>query len=116
MSLVDNERVKLTATWLNTLASATATVGVLAPLASFIYGLGQSPLSRIRFIGRDGNLVFSRARPTSGRAAGSRRACTMTTELFFALYVAPLLLAAFGWAVALWAVRQAKKELRPPAE
>jgi len=25
----------------------------------------------------------------------------MTTELFFALYVAPLLLAAFGWAVAL---------------
>jgi hypothetical protein len=47
MSLVDNERVKLTATWLNTLASATATatVGVLAPLASFVYGLGQSPLS-----------------------------------------------------------------------
>ncbi|HKG83764.1 MAG: hypothetical protein ACJ8CC_13635 [Microvirga sp.] len=40
----------------------------------------------------------------------------MTTELFFALYVAPLLLAAFGWAVALWAVRQAKKESRPPAE
>ena len=37
-------------------------------------------------------------------------------ELFFALYVAPLLLAAFGWAVALWAVRQAKKESRPPAE
>jgi hypothetical protein len=43
MSLVDNERVKLTATWLNTLASAT--FGVLAPLASFVYGLGQSPLS-----------------------------------------------------------------------
>ncbi|HJW78418.1 MAG: hypothetical protein ACJ8D8_00280 [Microvirga sp.] len=40
----------------------------------------------------------------------------MTTELFFALYVAPLLLAAFGWDVALWAVRQAKKESRQPAE
>jgi hypothetical protein len=115
MSLVDNERVKLTATWLNTLASATATVGVLAPLASFVYGLGQSPLSV------SASLVamaiwFSAALALHLGAAGSRRACTMTTELFFALYVAPLLLAAFGWAVALWAVRQAKKESRPPAE
>ena len=40
----------------------------------------------------------------------------MTAELFFALYVAPILLAAFGWGVALWAIRQAKKEARPPAE
>jgi hypothetical protein len=39
MSVIHNERVKLTATWLNTLASATATAGVLAPLASIIYGL-----------------------------------------------------------------------------
>jgi hypothetical protein len=40
MSVIHNERVKLTATWLNTLTSATATVGVLAPLASIVYGLG----------------------------------------------------------------------------
>jgi hypothetical protein len=45
MSLLGNERVKLTATWLNTLASATATVGVLAPLASMVYGVGPQSLS-----------------------------------------------------------------------
>jgi hypothetical protein len=45
MSLIDNERVKLTATWLNTLASATATVGVLAPVASIVYGVAPSPPS-----------------------------------------------------------------------
>lgn len=39
MSLLHNERVKLTASWLNTLATATATVGVLAPLASVVYGV-----------------------------------------------------------------------------
>ena len=50
MSLVGNERVKLTATWLNTLASATATVGVLAPLASIVYGLGLSPISPVVFV------------------------------------------------------------------
>jgi hypothetical protein len=39
----------------------------------------------------------------------------MTSGQFFAFFVTPVLLAAFGWAVALWAVRQAKKD-RPPAE
>ena len=43
MSLVHNEQVKVTANWLNTLATATVTVGVLAPLASAIYGLGLPP-------------------------------------------------------------------------
>ena len=33
-----NERRKLLATWLNTLASATVTVGVLAPAAGILYG------------------------------------------------------------------------------
>jgi hypothetical protein len=45
VSLVGNERVKLTATWLNTLATATVTVGTLAPLASAVYGIGPSPLN-----------------------------------------------------------------------
>jgi hypothetical protein len=40
-----NELVKLTATWLNTLATATATVGVLAPIASAAYGFGPVQLS-----------------------------------------------------------------------
>ncbi|HEX8166970.1 MAG TPA: hypothetical protein VF601_14455 [Beijerinckiaceae bacterium] len=50
MSVIHNERVKLTATWLNTLASATATVGVLAPLASIVYGLGPSQPSLIALV------------------------------------------------------------------
>lgn len=45
MSVLHNERVKLTATWLNTLATATATVGVLAPLASVAYGVGPAQAS-----------------------------------------------------------------------
>lgn len=33
-----NEQRKLLATWLNTLAGATVTVGVLAPAAGILYG------------------------------------------------------------------------------
>lgn len=40
----------------------------------------------------------------------------MTVELFFVLYILPIVLAAFGWAVALWTVRHADKESHPPAE
>lgn len=40
----------------------------------------------------------------------------MTTELFFALYVMPLLLLALGWGVALWFGRQPDEKRRPPAE
>lgn len=36
------ERVKLGATALNTLATASVTVGVLAPSAAFLYGVGAS--------------------------------------------------------------------------
>lgn len=35
-----NERLKLGAAALNTLATASMTVGVLAPAAAFLYGLG----------------------------------------------------------------------------
>jgi hypothetical protein len=40
----------------------------------------------------------------------------VTSAQFFVLFVLPMLLAAFGWAVALWAVREAKKRHRHPAE
>lgn len=41
MSLVHNEKTKLTATWLNTLASGSLLVGVVTPTAAVIYGPGQ---------------------------------------------------------------------------
>ena len=41
-----NERRKLFATWLNTLASATITVGVLAPAAGVLYGFSSPAAER----------------------------------------------------------------------
>src|SRR5829696_7496192 len=115
MSLVDNERVKLTATWLNTLASATATVGVLAPLASFVYGLGQSPLSvsaslvamAIGFQPRS-PYIWARGGFSAGLYNDDR---TVLRPLRCSASSGGLRLGR-----CLWAVRQAKKESRTPAE
>lgn len=43
MSLIQNERTKLTATWLNTLGSAAIVVGVVTPAAGAVYGLAAFP-------------------------------------------------------------------------
>jgi hypothetical protein len=45
--LVHNERTKLTANWLNTLATATVAAGVFAPLAALIYGVSHPPVAGI---------------------------------------------------------------------
>jgi len=42
MSLIRNERVKLTATWLNTIAAATVVTGVIAPAVAFVFGFPGS--------------------------------------------------------------------------
>lgn len=44
MSLIHNERTKLTAAWLNTLAGAAAAGGVIAPLAAVFYGVANAPV------------------------------------------------------------------------
>jgi hypothetical protein len=41
MHLVHNERTKLTATWLNGLATALVAAGFFAPAAALLYGLSQ---------------------------------------------------------------------------
>lgn len=46
MSLVFNERIKLTASWLNTLATAVVAAGVFAPLAATLYGLSAMATDR----------------------------------------------------------------------
>ena len=48
MSLVDNERAKLTANWLNTLSAGTIIAGCVTPLVAIAYGLrpGAEPLDR----------------------------------------------------------------------
>ena len=44
MSLIHNERTKLTATALNTVATSCMTVGVLAPMAAVWYNFGAFPI------------------------------------------------------------------------
>jgi len=41
MFLVHNERTKLTASWLNTLATAIIAAGVFAPASALLYGLSE---------------------------------------------------------------------------
>ena len=41
MSLVHNEQTKLTANWLNTIATAIIATGALAPIAASIYGISR---------------------------------------------------------------------------
>jgi hypothetical protein len=45
MSLVHNERVKLTATFLNTLASASVVAGGITSVIALLYGFGATNLS-----------------------------------------------------------------------
>lgn len=46
MFLVHNERIKLTATWLNTLATALVAAGVFAPVAAALYGISILAVER----------------------------------------------------------------------
>jgi hypothetical protein len=41
MFLIANEQTKLTANWLNTLATAIIAAGAFAPIAASIYGISQ---------------------------------------------------------------------------
>lgn len=45
MSLVHNERTKLTAAWLNAVATALIAAGLFAPLAALLYGLTELRVS-----------------------------------------------------------------------
>ena len=49
VNLVDNERAKLTANWLNTLSAGTVIAGSVTPLVAIAYGLrpGAEPLDRL---------------------------------------------------------------------
>ena len=51
MPLIHNERVRLTATWVNTVAAATIVTGVIAPIAAIVFGLSMSgTLSKTSFL------------------------------------------------------------------
>jgi hypothetical protein len=48
MHLVDNERIKLTATWFNTLSTALIAAGVFAPAAAMVIGFPQLSIAPAR--------------------------------------------------------------------
>jgi hypothetical protein len=54
MFLVHNERTKLTATWLNTLATALVAAGTFGPFAAQLYGLSTSAVDRVLLSGLAG--------------------------------------------------------------
>jgi hypothetical protein len=50
MHLIHNERTKLTATWINTLAATFIAAGTIAPVAAILYGLSALPISPGRVV------------------------------------------------------------------
>ena len=44
MFLIHNERTKLTAAWLNTVATALMAAGAFAPMAAWLYGISTVPV------------------------------------------------------------------------
>lgn len=51
MNKIDDERVKMTATFLNALAVAMVVAGAIAPLAAFTYGLPGSASGTVVAVG-----------------------------------------------------------------
>src|SRR5262245_18541727 len=47
MSLIYNERTKLTQTWFNTMATALMAAGIFAPLAALLYGVADVRAERL---------------------------------------------------------------------
>lgn len=69
MSLVHNERTKLTATWFNTLATALIAAGTFAPLAALFYGLTNTPIDGTYLAAAaSGTLAFGLGLHLVGRA------------------------------------------------
>jgi hypothetical protein len=110
MSLVHNERTKLTANWLDRASTAAITLGVVAPLAAAVFGYPSPPVSAVNlFIGIA--VVFGRARPTFSRKTPSREAPTMDAVEILAFVGAPLLLLTVGvvvYVVTGWSDRHAR--------
>ena len=51
MSLIDNERRKLTATFLNNVAVTIVGTGLVAPFFAILYGLSNLTMDQVRFFG-----------------------------------------------------------------
>ena len=100
MSLIHNERTKLTAGALNTAATSAFTVGVFTPLAAVFYnlgGVGTAISVRTLVIGVALWLFAAVALHSP-----SRKAAPVNRYELLAFVITPLTVAALGWAVVLY--------------
>lgn len=103
MSLIANEQTKLTAAALNTAATSSFTVGVLAPVAAAFYNVGGKHPCAARCSHRwRGTVVRRRCRPTYRGKDTVEGAEAMTDTQLFAFVILPVVVAALGWGVVLW--------------
>jgi hypothetical protein len=95
---VRNERRKLTASWLNAIATALMAAGVFAPVASQIYGFGPKRVDQAVVLVSSG-ICAAGSLITFDRKAYSRRSGGMTQFQAIALLMpvfAVVILAAFA--------------------
>ena len=103
MSLVSNERIKLTAGLLNTVAGFALTAGGVGPLIALSFGLSaSSPLSTLALTAPHCHLVERRVSVSFGCAAAAREAEVVNASQFIAIVVAPLSLLVVGFGIFLW--------------
>ena len=106
MSLIHNERWKLTASWLNTIAAGSVIAGCVTPLVALAYGLRTGPEAAPTWIIVMLTLVWiSVGVALHDGQSHSREIAGMTTLEVFAVFGVPALLLAIG-AAALYLSRQ----------
>lgn len=101
LSLVSNERLKLTANWLNAIATASVAAGVIAPVAAGFYGVGSTPVIQLTLLVGFVVCLFGGITPTSGNKVCSERPEVMSFVELLAFVIAPVTLAALGWGIAI---------------
>jgi hypothetical protein len=118
VSLIHNERIKLTATCLNTLAATTVATGVIAPLVAFVLGFPAVGTISGELYTCCTGLDCTRDRPTFAGEANSRETAGMTAFELYALFGSPLLLLIWALLIVWLTGLQDKRDDRPlnPAE
>jgi len=117
LSLIHNERTKLTANWLDRAGTAAVAIGVIAPIAAAVFGYGNPPFSTGRLAIGVAFWFFTRNRTTSHCEAPLEEATAMNSVEFLAFVGAPLMLLATGVGVYFltgWLDR--REHRRTPAE
>ena len=105
MSLIHNERTKLTANYLNTAATGFFGAGVVAPLAAAVFGLAGpgSLISTLTLV--LGILIFFRGKHWASHRGPvcSQGAQVVNDVQILAFIIVPLAALALGWGLAYWA-------------